>query len=77
MISSQDPTKEVSLVIENAKPIGDENPRNWIQDMTTFLLGGGYPQGLDELKEGNSDYSLSLLSYWVGSFPKKISMVPF
>ena len=42
-ISSFDTTKEVALLIENEKLTEDGNQNNWIQDMSTFLLGGGYP----------------------------------
>lgn len=50
MISSQEPTKEVSLAIENAKSAGDENLNNWMHNMIAFFLGGGYPQELSRAK---------------------------
>lgn len=42
--------EEVALVLVDEKPIGDENLNNCIHDMITYLLGGGYPQGLDRAK---------------------------
>lgn len=49
MISSQEITKEVALVLEE-QLVGDENLNSWIHDMKTFLLGGGYPQELGKAK---------------------------
>ena len=49
-LSSFDIEKEVTLVIENEKPSEEGNQNNWIQDISTFLLGGGYPQGLERTK---------------------------
>lgn len=38
------------MVLIEKQEVGNENPRNWIDDMMTFLLGNGYPQGLDREK---------------------------
>ncbi len=43
MLSPPDTVEEVSLLIEDEQPTEGEKHSNWIQDMTTFLLGGGYP----------------------------------
>ena len=50
MISSQEMTEHVALVLEDEQLARDENMNSWRHDMTTFLLGGGYPQGLDRAK---------------------------
>ena len=50
MILSQEMTKEVVLVLVDEQLVGDENMNSWIRDMKKFLLGGGYPQGLDRAK---------------------------
>ena len=49
MVSSQE-SDEVSLVLIDQQEVGEQNPRIWIDDMMTFLLGNGYPQGLDRAK---------------------------
>ena len=38
------------MLIEDEQPTEGERHSNWIEDMTTFLSGGGYPQGLDKTK---------------------------
>ena len=50
LLSSFDTTEEVTLIIENEQPAEGGNQNNRIKDMSTFLLGGGYPQGLDITK---------------------------
>jgi hypothetical protein len=50
MLSPPDTVEEASLLIEDEQPTKDASHDNWIQDMTTFLSGGGYPQGLDRKK---------------------------
>lgn len=50
MIASPEDAEEVALVIEDEQPVGDQNQNEWIQDMTTFLTEGVYPQGLDRTK---------------------------
>ena len=50
MISSQESDEEVSMVLIEQQEVRNDNLRNWMDDMITFLLGNRYPQGLDRTK---------------------------
>lgn len=50
MISSHEPNEEVSLVVAKWKEVRNDNPRSWIDDIKTFLIRNGYPQGLGKGK---------------------------
>ena len=51
MLSSQDSDEEASMVIiDQQEERNDDGPKSWISDLKCFLLGNGYPQGLDKTK---------------------------
>ena len=50
MVSSQESKEEVSLVSIEKQEVGDDISRSWVDNMKTFLLGNGYPDGLDTEK---------------------------
>lgn len=47
MISYQELDEEVAMILIEQQEIRKNDPRNWMDDMRNFLLGNGYPQGLD------------------------------
>lgn len=51
MLSCQEPNEETSMVLTEQQEVrNDAGPKNWMDDMKSFLLGNGYPQGLDRTK---------------------------
>ena len=50
MISSQESNEDVTMVLIEQQEERNDNPRNRMDDMMTFLLGNGCPQGLDRTK---------------------------
>ena len=50
MLSFQESDEEVAMMLTEQKEARNDDPRNWIDDMKNFLLGNGYPQGLDRDK---------------------------
>ena len=61
MISSQEPDEEVTMILIEQKETRNNDPRNWMDDMKNFLLGNGYPQGLDRTKR--RQYRLQSIPY--------------
>ena len=53
MILSHEIAKEAILVLTEQHETRDDNPRGWMDDMEAFLVGNGYPQGLDKAKRRN------------------------
>ena len=38
------------MILTEQQEARNDNPRNWMDEMMTFLSGNGYPQGLDVTK---------------------------
>ena len=50
MTSSQEIDEEVTMGLIEQHEVRNDNQRNQMDDMMTFLLGNGYPQGSDRTK---------------------------
>ena len=50
MLSSQEPNEEAAMILTEQQEVRNSDLRSWMDDMMNFLLGNGYPQGLDRTK---------------------------
>lgn len=42
---------EIVLLVQGKQPVENEDQTDWLHDMTTILMKGRYPQGLDRSKK--------------------------
>ena len=61
MLSSQELDEKAAMILTEQQGVGNNDPRSWMDDMMNFLLGNGYPQGLDRTKR--RQYRLQSIPY--------------